>query len=128
MSNKKFKITERLKSFAHAGNGLKLMIRGEHNFRIHLIFLVAVLVLSFILKLSAYEWLAICFACGFVISLEIINTSIEKLADFVSLERSQAIKVIKDLSAAGVLVSAMTAIIVGCIIFIPKIISVCLKP
>ena len=61
------------------------------------------------------------FAIGFVFAMELLNSAIEKMADFVTLERHEAIRKVKDLSAAGVLVSALTAFAVGLIVFLPKI-------
>jgi len=60
---------------------------------------------------------------GFVFSMEIINSAIEQLADFVSPDYHEAIKKVKDLSAAAVLISALVSVIIACIIFIPKIIE-----
>ncbi|MFA7044156.1 MAG: diacylglycerol kinase family protein, partial [Bacteroidales bacterium] len=69
------------------------------------------------------EWVAVVFAIGLVLSLEAINTSMENLADFVSPEKHVWIKKIKDLSAAGVLMGAISAVIIGLIVFLPKIIA-----
>ena len=62
------------------------------------------------------------FAIGFVWVAELFNTAIEKIMDFISKEQHPKIKLIKDLSAAAVLVAAMVAFITGCIVFIPKLI------
>ena len=69
------------------------------------------------------EWVTIIIVIGFVFSVEIINSSIENLADFVSPNYNEIIKKVKDLSAASVLISALVSLIVGIIIFIPKIIE-----
>ena len=61
-------------------------------------------------------------AIGLVITSEIINSAIENISDFISPEKHDLIKKIKDLSAAGVLISAITAFVIGLIIFIPKLI------
>ena len=122
--SKKFSILKQLKSFGFAFNGLKILIKEEHNSRIHLFATVCVLIAAFVFEISKAEWLAVIFAIGFVFALEIINSAIENIADFVSPEKHVLIKKIKDLAAAGVLVSAMTALIVGLIIFLPKIIKV----
>ena len=75
------------------------------------------------LQISLIEWGIIVFSIGFVITVEILNSSIENFIDFVSLEKHDAIKKIKDLSAAAVLVSSITAIIIGTLVFLPKVIS-----
>ncbi len=117
---KKFSILKQLKSFEFALCGLKILIKEEHNSRIHLLATVCVLIAAFVFRISTSEWIAVIFAIGFVITLEIINSAIENIADFVSPEKHELIKKIKDLAAAGVLVSAITALTVGLIVFLPK--------
>jgi diacylglycerol kinase len=123
MKNQKFSMVQRLKSFTHAFNGLKILLKEEHNARIHLVAAIIVVIAGFVLKISIIEWIAIVFAIGFVFTTEIINSSIENIADFISPEKHDKIKKIKDLAAAGVLIGAVTALIVGLIIFLPKILE-----
>lgn len=121
MKNQKFSIINRLLSFKHAFSGLSILIKEEHNARIHLVASICVIIVCLVFKISLYEWIAIIFAVGLVFCLEIINSSIENIADFISPEKHEMIKKIKDLSASGVLISALTALIIGLIIFLPKI-------
>lgn len=121
MKQQRFSVTKRLKSFKYAFNGLRILIREEHNARIHVLASVFVLIAGICLDVSLQEWVGLVLSIGFVFSLEIINSAIENIADFISPERHQMIKKIKDLSAAGVLVSAATALLVGLIVFIPKV-------
>jgi diacylglycerol kinase len=114
-------IVKRLNSFRHAWNGIIILLKEEPNGRIHFMAAFLILIVSFILKLNQYEWMAIIFSIGLVIVSEIFNTAIENIADFISPEHNEKIKKIKDLSAAAVLLSAITAVIVALIIFIPKI-------
>lgn len=123
MKQQKFSIIKRLESFKFAFNGLKIFLKEEHNSRIHLFAAICVLLAGFIFKVSTYEWIAIVFSIGLVFTLEIINSAIENIADFISPEKHHKIKKIKDLSAAGVLISAITAMIIGLIVFIPKILE-----
>lgn len=123
MSREKFSIRQRIRSFGFAIAGLKTLFKEEHNSWIHLIIAIGVIILSFVLNISFGEWLAVVFAIGFVFVTEIMNTAIENIADFISLEKHSSIKKIKDLAAAGVLISAIIAIVIGSIIFIPKIIA-----
>lgn len=125
MKHQKFSISKRIKSFRFAFNGFKILIKEEHNARIHLFAAACALIAGFALKISIFEWIAIVFAIGFVITLEIINSAIENISDFISPEKHESIKKIKDLAAAGVLLSAVTALIIGLIIFIPKILILC---
>ncbi|MFA5326546.1 MAG: diacylglycerol kinase family protein [Prolixibacteraceae bacterium] len=123
MKQQSFSLSKRLKSFGFAFNGLRIMIKEEHNFRIQLIAAFCVLVAGFVFHLSEFEWIAIIFSIGFVFALEIINTSIENMADFISPEKNEKIKLIKDLASAGVLIGAITAVVVGLIILLPKFIE-----
>ena len=123
MKQDRFSILKRLKSFKYAFNGLRILFKEEHNARIHLFAMICVIIAGFFFRVSLFEWIAIVFSIGLVFSLEIINSSIENMADFVSTDRNEKIKKIKDLSASGVLISALTALIIGLIIFIPKILD-----
>ena len=71
------------------------------------------------------EWVAVVIVIGMVFAAEIINSSIERTADFVKAERDDRKRDIKDLGAAAVLVCAIAAAVVGIIIFLPKIIALC---
>lgn len=120
MKSNKFSITQRIKSFKYAINGLNLLFKEEHNARVHAFVALIVITVGFYFEISALEWIAVLFAIGFVITTEILNTCIENLADFISPERNEKIKVIKDIAAAAVLLSTITAIVIGLIIFLPK--------
>ncbi len=122
MKQQKFSIKKRMQSFTHAFNGLKVLITEEHNAWIHLLATCFVVLLGFVCKVSQTEWIELVFAIGFVLAMEAVNSSVENLADHVSPERHDLIKKVKDLGAAAVLISAITAFVVGLIIFIPKII------
>lgn len=126
MKQKKFSLFKRIKSFRFAFNGLKILIKEEHNSRMHLFASVVILIAGIAFKLSPFEWIAIVFAIGFVLAFEIMNSAIENIADFISPEKHEKIKMIKDLAAAGVLVSAFTSIIIGFIVFLPKILELLL--
>jgi len=121
MKNGKFSILKRLKSFSFAFNGLQILFKEEHNARIHFVAAIIVIIAGIIFHITAYEWLALVFVIGLVLALEAINSALENLADFVSPKKHDQIKKVKDLAAAGVLISATTALIVGLIIFVPKI-------
>lgn len=123
MKNDGFTIRKRLKSFVYASNGIRLLITKEHNAWIHCFAAVCVVIAGIILKLSEMEWIAVCMCIGMVLSAEAVNSSIETLADLVSPEYNEAIKKTKDLAAGAVLILAITAAIIGLIIFIPKIIT-----
>lgn len=121
MAPHRFSIKERLKSFAYAFSGLKVLVKEEHNARVHLAAMCGASAAGFVLKISAHEWIAVAFAIGLVISLEAVNSAIENIADFVSPQQHDDIKKIKDLSAAAVLIGAITAAVIGLMVFAPKL-------
>ena len=127
MKQHRFSVFKRLDSFKYAFNGLRILLDEEHNSRIHLFAAIVVVLAGLFFNVSANEWIAIVFSIGLVFCLEIINSSIENIADFISPEKHDKIKKIKDLSAAAVLIGALTALITGLIIFIPKLIEWCCK-
>lgn len=123
MNKEKFSIKKRIKSFSYAFAGLKVLFREEHNSWIHATATVLVVAAGFLFRISYMEWIAILIVIGMVFSAEIINSSLERTADFVKAERDDRKRDIKDLGAAAVLVCAIIAAIVGIIIFLPKILS-----
>ncbi|MGF2413676.1 diacylglycerol kinase family protein [Ferruginibacter sp.] len=111
-----------LRSFAFAFNGWKICFSSEINFRIHMLFTIAALLLSITLKITSAEWLAIIFCIAFVAAMEMTNTAIEKLCDVVQPGIHLAIKKVKDIAAGAVLLAAVCSVVIGSIIFLPKII------
>lgn len=123
MAKERFSIKKRLKSFKYAFSGLRVLIEEEHNARIHLLAAVCVIAAGLLLRITLHEWLAVAFAIGLVFCMEILNTCVENISDFVCPEKDGRIKRIKDLAAAAVFVSAITAAVTGLCVFLPKIIA-----
>jgi diacylglycerol kinase (ATP) len=113
----------RLKSFVYAWEGILNFFRCEPNAQIHLVITFLVLVLSVILGLTKWEAIAVVFSVAFVWITEMLNTAIEKIMDFITIQKHVEIKFIKDVSAGAVLIASVAAVIVGCFIFIPKLIA-----
>lgn len=111
----------RIKSFRFAFNGLKIALKEEPNFRIHLVATVSVIGLGYWFQISFFEWIAVLLCIGLVVGMELINSSVEAIADFISPEKNERIKKVKDLSAGAVLISSIIALAVGIIIFGPKV-------
>lgn len=116
---------DNFKKFIHAfdcaGAGLKYALQHERNLRIHLVFAVIVVIFGFFFQLSANEWAILILLFGVVMSTEIINTAIETTVDLVTTDIHPLAKIAKDAAAAAVLVTAFSAVIIGLIIFLPKI-------
>lgn len=118
--DKNFSPKSRLLSFRYAFNGLKVLLK-EPNACIHISVSVIVVIAGIFFKVSMIEWICLVFAIGLVVSMEAINTSIEKLSDFVSPQKNEQIKKVKDVAAFAVLFCAFISVIIGLIIFVPKI-------
>ena len=119
--NKPFSIKDRLNSFTFAFKGLWQLLRHEHNSRIHLLAVLIVTIAGFYYRISQQEWIAITIVCGLVILCELFNTAIERLSDKVEPEWDKVIGEVKDYASAAVLIASIISVIVGCIIFIPKL-------
>jgi diacylglycerol kinase len=117
---KPFSWKERYNSFGYAGQGLKALFRTEHNAWLHTAIAVAVLIAAVILKVSRTEAIVLVSTIAFVFVTEVLNTAIEKLADFISPQKHPQIGLVKDLAAAAVLIAAISAVVIGAIIFLPK--------
>jgi diacylglycerol kinase len=117
-------ISARIKSIGYAFEGLKTLFKEEPNALIHGSITLIVIIAGFYFEVSNTEWIALLFAIGLVFGLELINTAIENICNLISIERNEQIKKIKDLSAAAVLVAAVISVIIGVIVFIPKIITI----
>ncbi len=109
-----------LKSFYFALKGVKLAL-SERNFRLHLISTALVVVLGFIVHLSNAEWIIVLLCIGLVLSMELVNTAIEEIVNFISPEYHLKAGRIKDLAAAAVLVASIAVFIIALIIFIPHL-------
>jgi len=123
MEEKTFHVSRLLKSFKNAFKGLYHFVRHEHNARIHVLAAVLTLIFGWALRIEPWEWCLIIVLIGGVLSLEAMNTALEKLTDQVHPERSDEIAKLKDVAASAVLIFSSAALTVGMIIFLPKIIS-----
>jgi undecaprenol kinase len=110
--------TRFLKSFKYASMGILHAFKTEQNIRIHSVIGVIVCTAAFLLKVSGIEWIIIVFLIGGMISLELINTAIERTIDLITdREYYLLAKQAKDLAAGAVLIYAIASVIIGIIIF-----------
>lgn len=110
-----------IKSFSYAWRGIETCYKGERNYRVQIFISLPVLCAGLYFNLPGAEWIVILFSIGLTLSLEMINSSIEKLADHVTPGLHPAIKQIKDIAAGAVLLSAIVNCIISAIIFIPHL-------
>ena len=123
MKNEKFSIRKRIKSFGYAFAGIKVMLREEHNARIHVVAAVVAVALGLLFGITPGKWTAVVIVIAMVFAAEAVNSAIERTADFVKAERDDRKRDIKDLAAGAVLLCAIGAAVVGIIIFLPYLIS-----
>lgn len=109
-------------TFINAVDGIRYALKSEPNMRIHLLATVMVIIMGFVFDISETEWLIVIGCIVLVISMELINTTIEQLCNLVTTSFNPLIKIIKDIAAGAVLVAAAGAALMGIIIFLPKII------
>jgi len=114
-------IKARLDSFRYALRGVRLLLRSETHARIHLLATLLVVALGVTFSLSSVEWGLIVLVTGLVWTAEAFNTAIERVVDLASPERHELAEKAKDLAASGVLLAAVTAVIVGLLLFGPRI-------
>jgi diacylglycerol kinase (ATP) len=110
----------RIKSVSFAAKGAVKLISTEHSIMVQFCIGIIMTIFGFFMHLSTTEWLFQTLAIGLVMSIEGINTAIEKIADFIHPNFNEKIGFIKDIAAGAVLFAALTAIVIGLIIYIPK--------
>lgn len=112
------------KGFVFAFKGIRYTFNTQINFRVQCLLAIIVISLCFYMKISVAEWLWILGAIALVLMAELGNTAIESLVDLVSPEYNIKAGIIKDIMAGMVLIAAFTALIIGVLILLPKILYV----
>ncbi|MDH6313297.1 diacylglycerol kinase (ATP) [Parabacteroides sp. PFB2-10] len=123
MKNNGFTFRRRIAGFKYAFQGLKRLFTHEANSWIHAFAAVCVVVAGFLFRIAAWEWVAVVAAIGFVLAAEAFNSAIERLGDAITEQPNNYIKHAKDLAAAAVLIAAITAAVIGLLVFLPKLID-----
>ena len=111
------------KSFGYAFEGIFAGIRGERNMKIHCFAAVCVIVAGVLFHISVTEWCICLVLFGLSLSLELVNTAIEAVVDFVTEDKKPLAKLAKDTAAGAVLIAAVMAAMAGLLIFVPKLVS-----
>lgn len=118
---KRFSIIARARSFKYALRGIHIILKTQHNFWIQIIGAIIVVILGIRYNITAVEWAVLVIASTAVLVTESINTAFEFDIDLTSPEYHPYARDTKDVAAGAVLLSVVGAIIVGCVIFVPKI-------
>mgnify|MGYP002630669509 CR=1 FL=1 len=114
--------TGRFKSIGFAFKGAIKLITTEHSIMVQSSIAVVLIIAGFYFNISHEEWMFQTLAIGLVISIEGLNTAVEKVADFIHPEFHHRIGFIKDIAAGAVFFAALTAMAIGLIIYLPKFI------
>lgn len=111
-------------SFINALDGLRTAFNDERNFRIEIFMAVLVLLMSYLFKISLFELTAIIFCIIMVLVAELFNSALEHLVDLFSPEYHELARKAKDIGAAAVLMISLGSALIGCLIFIPKLVEI----
>lgn len=112
-----------LDSVKNCLDGIGYTITHENNFKREIILGIVAVILSLFFKISILEWVIVILLINFVLVCELINTALEKTVDLYTKEYNETAKIVKDVAGASVLVMCMFSLIIGMIIFLPKIID-----
>lgn len=116
-TKREFALFRRAQSFVNAGRGIIIFLKTTPNAWIQLTCFVFMLILGFYFQITNIEWMMLIFASGFVLASEAFNTAIEIDINLTSPGYHPYAKDTKDVAAGAVLISSLTAIIVGVLIF-----------
>ena len=120
--NRAFEFSGRIRSFKYAFVGIWTILKSQHNAWVHAVATIIVFVVGFLLKISTSEWCLIVLAIVAVWTAEALNTAFEFLVDATNPDFHPMIKNSKDVAAGAVLIAAIGSIILGVLIFLPKVI------
>ncbi len=112
-----------LRSFRYALRGIWYAFRHEHNLQVEVVFAVLVFLLAFLFRLSPTEKAILFITVSIVLALELLNTAVERLVDMTKPRVHPYAKVVKDITAGAVLLSALFSVLVGLILFLPRVIA-----
>jgi len=119
MNYQKLSFSKLIRSFIYASRGVINLLKTEQNARIHLMYAIFVAILAYLFSISRIEAIILFSSVVLVMAIEITNTAIEKLLDITKPENSKAVEYIKDAMAGAVLITAIIALAVTVLIFLP---------
>lgn len=109
--------------FQYAFTGIVTGVKQEQNMKMHAVVTVLVVIAGFFFHISMTEWCICLLLCGLIMALELVNTAVEAVVDLVTEERKPLAKIAKDTAAGAVFILAIFSAVIGCIIFLPKVIA-----
>ncbi len=121
-TKEEFSIVKRAQSFNHAGRGVKLFLATTHNAWVHICIMLLAFALGLFLGITQLEWIILVLVSGMVLAAEAMNTAIEIDIDLTSPEYHPYARDTKDVAAGAVLITSLTAFVVGVIVFVPYLV------
>jgi diacylglycerol kinase len=112
---------KRIRSFGYAGRGIRLVFTTEANMKIHIAIAIMVVFCGFLFCISPIEWMLCLLCIGLVFGMEMMNTAIENVVDLASPNLHPLAGKAKDIAAGAVLICAIISVIIGLLIFAPKV-------
>jgi diacylglycerol kinase len=112
-----------LKSFRHAFEGISIAFKDHPHFRVHTAAGIMALLLAYLLKVTRFELLIIIFTINLVLITEMLNTSLEEITNLITVKWSRQAKIAKDVAAGMVLLTALSSVVVGLLVFGPYIVD-----
>jgi diacylglycerol kinase len=125
MTNRRGFFSREAESFACAFRGIAALLKSEVHARIHLAATILVIALGWWCEITRGEWLAVILVLGLVWVAEALNTAIEYVADLAHPDEHPEVKKLKDLAAAAVLFASIASLVVGLIVFLPRLGASC---
>lgn len=119
----KWKNKNFFQSLKNALNGIKFVWKYGSNIKVQVVFAILAIILGLILKISLTEFAILVLTIFIVLICEVLNTAIEKVVDLYTLEYNEIAKIVKDVAAGAVTISAVMSVIIGIILFLPKLIN-----
>lgn len=109
------------RSFKFAGNGIIETFKTERNFQIHVYISIFISIVGFTLQFALFEWVIVLFLIGGMLSLELMNTALERVVDLVTIEVKPLARAAKDAAAGAVFIYAILSVIIGVLIILNHI-------
>ena len=109
--------------FLDAYRGIRMAVLGERSFLVHVPVALLVVIAGFLLRISRGEWLALVLCISLVLSLEVMNSGLERLAKAVTQERNVHVGAALDMAAGAVLVASIAAAVCGALVFVPHLMA-----
>lgn len=109
-------------AYRHAWSGIIIAFKTERNLQVQLVIYILVLAVSFLIQLSFLEIAIVIMVATMILTLEMINTAVEHFSDIVEPRYSDTVGLIKDVSAGAVMLASAASVVIGLLIFVPRII------